>query len=37
MKMAQLEILSKIIVSTGIIVSIATLGAHIIYFNIFEK
>jgi len=35
--MAQLEILSKIIVSTGIVMSIATLGVHIIYFNIFQK
>ena len=35
--MAQLEILSKIIVSTGIIMAFASLGAHIIYFNIFEK
>ena len=35
--MAQLETLATIIVTASIIVSFATLGAHIIYFNILGK
>jgi len=35
--MQQIEILSKIIVSAGVLMAFASLGAHIIYFNILGK